>query len=371
MSRKRENQYQPDVVSPPGDTLIDILESKDMTQVDLADRLGRSRKHVNEVIKGVAALTPEMALQLERVLGAPARFWNNREQQYRDHLARQDERKRLEAELEWLKEFPVKEMCQRGWVAEAIDPVNQVRELLGFFGVASPERWTAKWLAPDAAFRQSAAFGADPYAVAAWLRQGDIEAQKLECMPYSKAGFRAALDRIRILTQEPPKVCCAEAVRICAQTGVAVVFVPSLPRTRASGATRWLSPRKALIQLSLRYRSDDQLWFSFFHEAGHILLHGKRDVFVDADGENDTEEEEQANRFASDHLIPPGEWRSFAHRGYHYSHGDIQHFAQQLQIAPGIVVGRLQHEDYLSHGFCNDLKRQLSWAMDSSVIIKT
>jgi HTH-type transcriptional regulator / antitoxin HigA len=95
MSSNAHNQYHPDYVSPPGDTLLDVLEGVGMTQAELAERLGKSRKHVNEVIKGVAGITPEMALQLERVLGVAAHFWNNREQQYREHLARQEERERL------------------------------------------------------------------------------------------------------------------------------------------------------------------------------------------------------------------------------------------------------------------------------------
>jgi HTH-type transcriptional regulator / antitoxin HigA len=334
-----------------------------MTQAELAERLGKSRKHVNEVIKGVAGITPEMALQLERVLGVAAHFWNNREQQYREHLARQEERERLLDQVDWLRNFPVKEMCKRRWIEDAEDPVDQLRSILGFFGVASPEVWKAKWLAPEAAFRQSPAFEANPYAVAAWLRQGEIAGQELQCAPYDRAAFRAVLQRIRAATVQPPEVVQRDLVRLSAEAGVALVFVPSLPKTRSSGATRWLSSDKALIQLSLRYKTDDQLWFSFFHEAGHILLHGKRNYFVAAEDGCGNRKETEADEFAADYLIPPREWQSFARPGYPYSHDEIRDFAQRLQIAPGIVVGRLQHEGYLSHSHCNELKRRLTWSV--------
>ncbi len=153
-----------------------------------------------------------------------------------------------------------------------------------------------------------------------------------------------------------PEAFQPEAIRLCADAGVAVAFVPELPKVRASGAARWLSPTKALIQVNYRYKTDDQLWFTFFHEAGHILKHGKRDVFIE-DGELQNDKEAEANKFAADFLIPPLEYRRFTSRTGHYRKTEIIEFAEQLEIAPGIVVGRLQHDGKLPPQNCNELKR--------------
>lgn len=83
--------YAPDHVSPPGETLAELLESRGMTQAELAARTGRPKQHINEIVAGKAPITQDMAIQLERSLGAPASFWNNREARYREHLARQAE----------------------------------------------------------------------------------------------------------------------------------------------------------------------------------------------------------------------------------------------------------------------------------------
>ncbi len=88
MSNTIQNQYMPDYVSPPGKTLLETIEAIGMSQADLAERIGRPKKTINEIIKGKAAITQEIALQLERVLGIPASFWNNREHKYREALAR-------------------------------------------------------------------------------------------------------------------------------------------------------------------------------------------------------------------------------------------------------------------------------------------
>jgi HTH-type transcriptional regulator / antitoxin HigA len=92
MDSALQNQYEPDVLSPPGDTLIETLEALGMSQAQLTERTGRSKKMINEIIKGNAPITPRMSIELERVLGVPASFWNNRERYFRECLARRKER---------------------------------------------------------------------------------------------------------------------------------------------------------------------------------------------------------------------------------------------------------------------------------------
>ena len=367
MIRPAQNQYAPDFVTPPGETLFEILEENGMSQAEFADRTGRPKKTINEIIKGKAAITPETALQFEKVLGTPASFWNNREHNFREWLARQEERKSLEKQLPWMKQFPVRVMIKKGWIKSYEDKIAQLTELLRFFAIASPENWEKA--GPAANFRQSPTFTAQPAAVSAWLRKGEIEAHAIECEPYKAARFQAALLQARALTKEPLEIFVPQLTQICAAAGVAVVFVPEMPGTRTCGATRWLTPTKALIMLSLRYKTDDQLWFTFFHEAGHILLHGKRDVFLEAEqkaNECEPEKEEQANRFAADILIPLEQYHNLSPAGQHFGYEDIEEFARRIGIAPGIVVGRLQHDARLEKANCNRLKRRFQWVEDKS-----
>ncbi|BAZ48505.1 plasmid maintenance system antidote protein [Nostoc sp. NIES-4103] len=369
MSNTIQNQYTPDYVSPPGETLQEILEERGMSQAELAERTGRPKKTINEIINAKAAITPETALQLERVLGIRASFWNNRERQYREALARQQEQERLQKQATWLKQIPVKTMIDFGWIQHYQDKVEQLREVLNFFAVASPEQWEGIWCSTHVDFRKSQAFQSEPGAMAAWLRQGEVEAAEIHCATYDANKFREALLQVRALTTQPPEIFQPEVVRLCAQTGVAVVFIPQLPKTRVSGATRWLNSQKALIQLSLRYKTDDHLWFAFFHESGHILLHGKRDVFLEGKGVaavEDLTKEEEANKFAANILIPPMELKRFLASGQQRSRVGIEQFATEIGIAPGIIVGRLQHDGILPPSHCNDLKRRFEWVLDET-----
>lgn len=350
--------FSPDYAIPPGEILGEHLEHLGMTQRDLAARTGLTPKTINEIIQGKAAITADTAVKLERVVGRPAHFWQNLESQFQEARARAQERAQLDTALAWRDRMPVRELRRRGWLEPAADASGDVEALLRFFGVGSVVAWARLWEAADVAWRRSNCFTSHPEAIAAWLRQGEREGLALACAPFNKAGFRAVLEQARALTCEPPELALPRVRDACATVGVAVVCVPALPKTSVSGATRWLAPDKALIQLSLRFGTDDQLWFTFFHEAGHVLLHGKREAFLDEPASSDDAREQEANRFAADLLIPPAAWRRLRVGGKPTLAG-IETFAASIGIAPGIVVGRLQRDGVLPYKVGNRLKRRL------------
>ena len=356
MSSLLNRPYEPDFVSPPGETIQETLDILGMSQADLAERTGKSHKGINEIVQSKVAITPETALQLERVLGVPAHFWLSLDVNYRESLARKKSQKALSEDEAWLKMIPWQSMVKLDWISRGRDVRQQLEIVLSFFAVASPRQWRQVWQSPEASFRKSPAFKIEPGAVAAWLRKGEIEGQKIQTKPFQASILRDSLKELRGLTVSSATEWKEQATLLCANAGVACVFVPELPKTRACGATRWLTQSKALLQLSLRYRSDDQLWFTFFHEAGHILLHGKKDRFLEGDG-TDTPKEAEANKFAADFLIPENALAGLRRIGP-LTKERIREFASSQGIAPGIVVGRLQHERLLLPSHCNDLKQR-------------
>lgn len=334
-----------------------------MSQAELAARTGMAKKTINEIIKGKASITPDTALKLERALGRPAHFWNNLERQFQEDITRLAEKERLEAHLGWLKKIPVNVMVKHRWLAKRKDKLAQLEEVLRFFGIASPDQWERVWREHQVAYRQTQRFETCAEAVSAWLRQGAIQARQIQCEPFNRKKFQKALEAIRTLTREEPQVFVDRLTERCAAAGVAVVFVPELPKTGVSGATRWMGD-KAVIQLSLRYKSNDQLWFTFFHEAGHILKHGRKEIFIETNG-LDGKKEKEANAFARDKLIPPDELHRFLQH-WNQSNAEIVAFADRIGIAPGIVVGRLQDDSLMPNSHGNKLKVYYSWTSEEA-----
>lgn len=364
-------RFLPDYAVPPGNTLLETIDALGISQSELADRMGRPKKTINEIIKAKAAITAETAIQLERVLGVPADFWIKLEANYRAALARIEERAALTQQQSWLQQIPLRELMRRGWLAAKTDPVEQVREALNYFGVASAEIWRRHWegLQLNTAYRHSPTFDSSFGALSAWLRRGELEARTVKTAPYDVERFRRVLTESRQWVAKPPNVFQQRLLEEFAKVGVVVLFVPELSGMRVSGATRWLSPDKALIQLTLRHRSEDHIWFTLFHEAAHVLLHQKRAVFIDEESQKadkvapqaDTSEENEANRFARDLLIPPASYTQFCLLR-DLSAPAILAFAKQVEIPPGIVVARLQHDGKLPwQSSLNRLKQRYTW----------
>jgi HTH-type transcriptional regulator/antitoxin HigA len=364
MAKQSIHEFSPDYIPPPGETISDLLEEHEMTQTALASRLGVSLKHLNQIVKGSASISAELALGLERVFSAPADFWLTREAIFRAHEARLEGEPGLKKAIGWAERFPVKELQKRELLPRGIHDEALVAALLKFLGIASPKQWAS----PAVAYRKSQRFESDEYALATWLRLGEVEAKEINCEPFSADRFRDALEQARGLTQLSPADWEEKLVELCAEAGVAVVIIEHFKASRVNGATRWLSPGKALIQLSIRYRWEDIFWFTFFHEAGHVLLHQKKEVFVEpekrlkADSMDPKlfELENEANRFAAKMLIPA----RFESRLPTMQIDEIPGFAEHLGIGPAIVVGRLQHDGFLRYNQGNHLRRLLKFVED-------
>lgn len=353
-------------LSPPGEVLAEALQERSMSNADLARRTSLSEKLISQIVNAKAALSLETAMLLERVLQIPATLWMGLEVAYQAERQRKDERRALKQFATWMRSFPVREMVKFDYIAETGQAIgDRVEALLRFFGVATPEAWEAAWKPVTARFRKSPSFNPSRPALTAWLRQSELVAQRVECQPYTESRFRAAVASVRKMTMLPPSEFCPQAIQQCAAAGVVLTFVPALPGLAISGATRWFGPPRAAIHLSLRGRTDDQMWFSFFHEACHVLEHSTQAIFID-DGRAQASidpVEARANQFARETLVSRADYEKFVHAKHPASRSvvEVEAFARQQGIAPGIVVGMLQHDGLWPHDRGNKLKRSFRW----------
>ena len=351
----------PDIAIPPGELLAETLESVGMTQAELARRTGRPVQAINEIVHGAKEITPETALQLERVLGVPAHVWVRLEADYRYNVARLQDQKSLENEVPLAEVYPYREMAKYKWVANVQDKVEQVSELLRFFRVSSLRQLETREL--EVAWRRSTKVVIERPALLAWLCQGEREAERLNVVEaFDRDLLRSKLSLFRSLTTQSAASFRPAMRQNLAECGVALAFVQHLPKTGVHGATQWQSSR-VVIQLSVRFKWNDIFWFSFFHEIGHLLLHPRRGVFVNPESGDKSSDEKEADRFAADTLIPPSDFEAkCANLGATTSAAEIVACAKDIGIAPGILVGRLQHENLLPRSHLNHLKQRFELA---------
>lgn len=354
-----QTQYVPNYAVIPGDILEEHLEARHIQKKEFAARTGLSTKHISQIIGGKASITPEVALHFERVLGMDASIWLGLEKEYQLFIARQEQQKQITKAVDWARVFPVAEMAKLGWIPQGLKSWDEkAMALLRFFGIAEPKIWEEQYATLCAHCRKSTQKTASTQALSAWYRRGVQQLEGSSVGAFDLIKFKTYLEQIRKLTALAPEQSLPQAKELCIDAGVYLVVEPHLAGTHISGMASWID-NTPLIQLSLRFKTADHLWFSFFHEAAHVLLHSKKKVFLDEEGYGESNEEQEANKWASDFLIPPKAWDAFV-RTRKFSSATVKAFAQQQGIGADIVVGRLQFDKLVEwNSPLNELKRKV------------
>lgn len=356
----RDEAFTPRWASPPGATIRDVLDERQMTSMRLAEALQIDMTAVEELISGRAQMTVGLARKLADHVGATVEFWLMRDAQYREDIVRSEGDK-------WAGDLPIKHMESLGWITSPGDWKARLNSCLQFFEVCDLRDWQARYqpILQGSHFRSSSASRQNPGAVLAWLRQGEIVTSDRQKIPWNPGGFRASLQRARSLTRErDPSRFVPALANLCAESGVGFAVVRAPEGCPVSGVARFTRNNEPMIVLSARYLADDHFWFTFFHEAGHLLLHGPGNVYLDDDpelrGESDVPAVElEANKFAETVLIPGGIPAKI--QTGRLSARDAVRASRDLGVGPGILVGQLQHRKIIGFDTLNALKRRYKW----------
>ena len=352
----------PEWISPPGSIVARILDRRQVTLDDFAVNMGLSSRKTLGLIEGTVSIDAGLAKCLASVIGSSQAFWLRCERSYREDTARNIGSYVNSDVKTWMKRLPLKELAELGWIQRHKDPIRQAQECFQFFGVISLDDWKRKQigLLSGVNFRTSLAFQSEPAATSAWLRWAENQAEDAACGLWNRNAFADSLDEVRTLSRNHhPKRFVPQLKEICAAAGVAVVIAPAPKGCTANGATRLIRDRKAMIALSFRYYSDDQFWFTFLHEAGHLVKHADQELFLEDDEDHLDDREHEANSFAFETLIPFSCRREMLDLPTEY--GAYISFAREIGIAPGIVVGQMQRLGHLPYARLNKLKRRFEW----------
>ena len=342
-------------ITCPGDTILDLLEANNMTQIDLASKLGITKKNVNEIIKGKAPLTAKNALKLEYIFNIPASFWNNLEKEYRESLERKKDLDTIINEIPYLKSIPYNEMANRNWdfIEKTTSPIEKVKNLRKFFSCASLTFDTELYKKIN--FRKKDNISFNEKALYCFLRYGEIESNKIKGPNFNILNLKKKIREIRALANKPFFDNYDKIKETLLSCGVFLIYEPHLSCTYLKGVTYKPNSKRAIIMISTKGKKDDIVWFTLFHEIAHLLKHSKKEMFIDINTLEKEQKELEANTFAKNILINEKKYQSFIKSNSSYNKENIIKFAKENNVLPGIVVGRLQNDKVISWNEFNDL----------------
>ena len=337
------------IATPPGATIKEQLEDRGMTQKEFAIRMDMSEKHISQLINGDVQITPNVALRLESVLGIPASFWIKLENIYQEKLARASEEIAMDNDKEIARHMPYSEMVHLGWIETARSIEDKVRNLRKFFEVASLGI-IENLMIPGIAYRKVSENSQKDYLLAVWAQKARLEARNQIVSRINLQKLSCSIPKIRALTLDPPSVFCSKLLKIMSECGIAIVFLPHIKSSFLHGAS-FYDGGKIIMALSVRTHYADSFWFSLFHEIDHIL-----EGHISINHILIHEDEVHADNFAKNSLIPFKDYSEFTSLSS-FSSSAVKSFAKKVGIDPGIVVGRLQKENYIKWEQLNNLKK--------------
>jgi len=322
-------------ITPPGAFLEEKLQEMGLDVNDFAARIGYTPKTVNEILKGKCCITIEVAHSLDYATGIPVSFWLNAQKGYEEELMRLQVKEAVKNQAGWRKFFPIGELNPRTWIKDFNNKEDGVSPILKFFGVASPKAWENYYYKNrlKVAFRISLAETEDPYAASVWMRRGEILADEIKMEKQNDKKVRSAIKKAMPQFVELAKndVAAWEDLRrkkalpkpkvgedfiddgmhklqeLGAKLGIKVLYAQNFKSAPIHGMARWYKDIP-VIQLHDRFKDRNAFWFTFFHELGHIVLHGKKDIFIKNVyyGNKNQQKDDEANAFAQKYMVQAG-----------------------------------------------------------------
>lgn len=355
--------FAPDWRTHPGDHLQEYLEVRGLTQAEFARLAGVTPKLVSEIISGKNPVSPESAMRFQRVLGLRAEIWLDLQAKWDLHQAREREAQAEDSLKSWLATFPVSELKQRAVLPSTNDYRILSEAMCRFFGIGTPRAFDGLVKNMAVQHRKAKSDGVADGHVWAWLMLGEVKAMQMDLPEFSEKKFHKAVQELRALTTEGPGVFEPAMKELCRQAGVALIFEKPLSKTKLFGSARWINgDRNALIQLSLRMKSNDHFWWTFFHECAHVALHRGKNFADDQNAHGDGLEHE-ADEWAEQVLYGDGGAQALIDCADEATPRIVLQCAKEFALHPGIVVGMLQHYKVVPYAsYLNRMKVRFDWA---------
>lgn len=356
-----KNEYKELITFHPGYYIKDIIEDMEITQEDFAMRIGISGKTLSKLIHGHIDLSEDVALNLSIMLGTSIDVWLNMQATYNEKCLQIEKKKRIDEEIKLVKMLDYNFFVRLGVVESVRDYYEKVVNICSYLKISSLNVLLERDFLVNYRVGITTLEEKNIVSSKAWLQTAINYGKNIETERFDSKKLISFIPEIRNMTLQEPKVFLPRLKEIFCLCGVSFVLLPSMRNAGINGAVKWVNSEKVILAINDRRHYADTFWFSLFHEIKHVLQQKIKTVIVSSDKKMyedlDIKLEEEADKFATDTLIPQNEYLRFVNKGS-FSEMSIIQFSKHIGIHPGIVVGRLQNDRYVGYNQLHKLKQK-------------
>lgn len=346
----------------PGAYLEEWIDEQGLSQQQVADMIGSSRKQINEIVNGRAPITSETAMRLQRVVGIPADAWLRYEAAYRADRARIADEEDLAAHIDEIDPQAIAYLRRIGATkVTRAKPGTLVSDFLAFHRCGTWDAYVqlheslTKGDYALAALKDSRA-NVDPTLLTVWLRAGELteEFEAGRSYRYDPNNLRRALSELKDRAAHPDHDMLNDLADMLTSAGVVFMVVEPPKAFPLLGMTRWIDKSVPVIQQTGRWDKDGFVTWTLFHELGHVLNDPRGEMHLEYSTEKkrNSAAEKKANEFAMNVLF--GEAGIEPFKGLRYD-AEIRRVALEAGISPGVAVHQMHRKRLLDYAHGNKL----------------
>ncbi|MBI0121307.1 HigA family addiction module antidote protein [Lactobacillus sp. M0398] len=361
-------EYKDLIAFHPGSYIEEIVEDLNITQAEFANRLGVSAKLVSKLINGEENISDSTANKLAKLTGISMQSWLNIQASYSAKMADIENQKNIDEQN--IEEQKVCNYIDFSYLKKnnfienkrysIQDKIKELRKLLNYSNLSKLFEFNS-----SVSYRRSESKNEEKSIVCSnvMLELAANKARNKTSNKFNKSKLDQKLDTIKSMTVQDPKDFYPKLKDTLLDCGIVLEAFPNLPGARLNGAIKKFKNGSILLLITDKNKYSDIFWFSFVHELGHIYHEDFYSNYKDMEKYN--LKEKQADKFAENFFIPKNKYHKFLQKKT-FNVDSIKNFSEELNISPGIIVGRLQSDGYIEHCYFNELKTEYKISLNKA-----
>lgn len=357
------NEFQPNWIYPPSKIVENFII---LNKVDISSLHPEIQRILNDLVNKNIAIDAHISKILEETIGGTVQFWLNIQNQFTLNTLR-IENSLVDNNFNDYKDL-IAELKNTDWIPNSnYNYLDQVH-LKSFFGISEFSILTKKYIIQHnlrIKFKNIGKYSSSELNIATLVRKAELEAKKqLITKQWDQTLFLEKLQEIKKLSRVKKfNDFKFDLQNICNQCGVAFIVLDTLNKSPIRGISKFINNHTGLIIITTKYNRDDIFWQTFFHEAGHLVLHSKEMVFTDQGDPTEKvtseELETQADNFMLSKILSPytnEDVIGMFNKRLMYSDKvkswkNINEIAKQINISPSLLAGILKLEGIIPYNY--------------------
>lgn len=341
-----------EIVTHPGKILNELFKERDISQREFASIINIAHSHLSDILNEKKPINPSIAISLEAAEFKTAVFWMSEQMRYQIDKLKKNEDVLLKTDAirswnDYRNFIPVRYFKGHGILNDdVVHNVNKINEFYGVVDAASLESKINKF--EFTRYRKSSALQTETKNIIGWEILAESQLRTIKIInKFNGKHISDLISDLNAIFYKNDKT-IEKVKKTLTKYGIRFSTLDRPSKTPVDGKTFKVDSDPAIC-LTLKYKRLDNFAYTLMHEIGHVYHHISQSndytngFYSDFKALDLVKEEAEADKFATDALIPQKEWDQFYYN-FNFTDAAIKQFSRRIKVHAAIIRGRVCHK---------------------------